>query len=113
MNTQLVNYLEKHEVLPNSQFGFRRGGGTADILTALQHEWVHTISTGGCVQVLAVDIAGAFDRASHTGVLYKAKQAGVDGRLLVWLQDYLTNRNIRVVVGGQTSDAQPIQAGVP
>eukprot|EP00117_Sycon_ciliatum_P010660 scpid33236/ scgid4028/ RNA-directed DNA polymerase from mobile element jockey; Reverse transcriptase len=113
VNTQLVNYLEKHEVLPNSQFGFRRGRGTADILTALQHEWVHTISTGGCVQVLAVDIAGAFDRVSHTGVLYKAKQAGVDGRLLVWLQDYLTNRNIRVVVGGQTSDAQPIQAGVP
>ena len=48
VNTQLVNYLEKHEVLPNSQFGFRRGRGTADILTALQHEWVHTISTGGC-----------------------------------------------------------------
>ena len=33
VNTQLVNYLEKHEVLPNSQFGFRRGRGTADILT--------------------------------------------------------------------------------
>ena len=38
--------------------------------------------------------AGAFDRVSHTGVLNNAKQAGVDGNLLVWRHDYLTNRSM-------------------
>lgn len=70
VNLQLVNFLERNKVLPSSQFGFRRRRGTADLLTALQHEWVQTVAGGGCVPVVAVDIAGAFDRVSHVGLLH-------------------------------------------
>lgn len=113
VNRQLVNFLETHRVLPDSQYGFRRGRGTADVLTALQNEWVQVVGQGGCAQVLAVDIAGAFDRVSHTGILHKAQQAGVEGALLRWLTDYLQNRSLKVVVGGQTSQPYAISAGVP
>ena len=113
INKQIVNYLETHHVIPDSQYGFRRGRGTADILTALQNEWMQTIGQGGCAEVLAVDIAGAFDRVSHIGILYKAQQAGLSGKLLEWLKDYLTKRQIRVVLNGQSSDSWPISAGVP
>ena len=75
VNQQLVAFLDRHHILPDSQFGFRHGRGTADVLTALQHEWVCTVADGGCVPVVAVDIAGAFDRVSHVGLLHKAEQA--------------------------------------
>ena len=40
----------------------------ADLLTALHHQWVHTAGDKGASRVLAIDIAGAFDRVSHTGI---------------------------------------------
>ena len=113
INSQLVNYLETHQVLPASQFGFRRGHGCADLLTALQHEWSHAMGEGGHTQVIAVDIAGAFDRVSHAGVLHKAQQAGVGGSLLNCLKAYLTDRYMQVVIDGHRSAPHPIQAGVP
>ena len=75
VNNQLVNYLEKHNCLPSSQFGFRRRRGAADLLTILQHEWTRTVAQGEHVQVVAVDIAGAFGRVSHVGVIAKAQEA--------------------------------------
>ena len=77
----IVNHLQHHHLLPNSQFGFCRGRGTADIVAALQYEWVRAFGHGGCAQVLAVDIAGAFDRVSHIGLLHKAQAAGIKGEL--------------------------------
>ena len=113
VNSQVVNHLERNRLLPDSQYGFRRGRGTADVLTALQNEWVQAVPNGGSAQVIAVDIAGVFDRVSHTGLLYKAERAGIRGTLLTWLQDYLHSRQLKVVVSGQASSAQPITAGVP
>ena len=71
VNCQLVSFLDRHHLLPDSQYGFRQGRGTADVLTAVQHEWTQTIANGGTVPVVAVDIAGAFDRVSHSGIVHK------------------------------------------
>ena len=61
INKQLMNYLNRHELLTTRQFGFRKGLGTADLLTALHHEWATTVSRGGLITFLAIDIAGAFN----------------------------------------------------
>eukprot|EP00117_Sycon_ciliatum_P006569 scpid70576/ scgid6250/ Probable RNA-directed DNA polymerase from transposon X-element; Reverse transcriptase len=113
VNKQLVNYLERFNILPDSQYGFRQGRGTCDILTALHTEWVKTVSDGGYAHMVAVDIAGAFDRVSHSGLIFKAKNVGIGGCLLHWLQDYLLNRKLSVLVHGDSSSPAPITAGVP
>ena len=113
VNRQVVKYLERHKLLPDSQYGFRHGRGTADVLTVLQNEWAQTVADGGCVPVVAVDIAGAFDRVSHVGLVHKIKSMGIGGLLLAWLTNYLHDRKLKVVVGGHTSTSYPIEAGVP
>ena len=60
INKQLMNHLDHHELLTTRQFEFRKGLGTADLLTALHHEWATTVCHGGLIRVLAIDIAGAF-----------------------------------------------------
>jgi hypothetical protein len=112
-NTSVVNFLESHSVLSERQFGFRRGLGTADLLTLLHHQWCLTSGEGGVVRVLAADIAGAFDKVSHAGVLHKASCYGIAGPLLTWLQSYLSGRKIKAVVSGCESPLHPISAGVP
>ena len=113
INKQLMNNLDRHELLTTRQYGFRKGLGTADLLTALHHEWATTISRGGLVRVLAIDIAGAFDRVSHADLLHEVESMGIAGQLLTWLTDYLSGRRLQVVVGGQHSATFPIRAGVP
>ena len=57
INTSIMNFLERENLLSAYQFGFRSGLGAADLLTALNREWLTSINTGGAVRVLAVDIA--------------------------------------------------------
>ena len=113
VNQQLMNYLERHHILTNDQYGFRRGLGTADLLTALHHQWSTIAGSGGAVRVLAIDIAGAFDKVSHAGLLIKLQGYGVEGKLLAWLTSYLSGRQLQAVVDGATSACYPISAGVP
>lgn len=113
VNRQIMNHLESHQLLTPHQFGFRRGLGTADALQALHNAWVRTVGNGGAARILAVDIAGAFDRVSHVGLLHKAQHLGINGTLHSWLSSYLDGRSLRCVVGGQTSSQYPISAGVP
>ena len=113
VNRAMSNFMETNHVLSERQFGFRRGHSAADLLTALHHQWVHTAGDKGASRVLAIDIAGAFDRVSHTGVLHKARVYGILGDLHRWLQDYLCNRTLQVLISGQTSARRPVKAGVP
>jgi len=113
INRQLMNHLENNQLLTQHQFGFRRNLGTSDALGTLHHEWSECVGRGGAVRVVAVDIAGAFDKVSHLGVIHKLQVYGVAGPLLTWLQSYLTNRSLCCVVGGRASRPYPICAGVP
>ena len=113
INRSISNFLERNAILSPTQFGFRAGLGTVDLLLALHHEWSRNTNQGGLVRVLAVDIAGAFDKVSHREVLHKAAQYGIQGCLHNWLRSYLHDRKIRVVVGGQSSSTHTIKSGVP
>ena len=113
VNRSIMNYLEKGQLLSAHQFGFRSGLGAADLLTVLNREWLTAINTGGAVRALAVDIAGAFDRVSHSGALHKLSSYGIRGSLHKWLTNYLSKRTLQAVVGGATSTSFPVTAGVP
>ena len=49
----------------------------------------------------------------HQGLLYKLRRVGIKGDLLNWFKDYLTDREQRVVIRGQSSNCGSIKAGVP
>ena len=51
-----------------------------------------------------LDISKAFDKVWHKGLLFKLKTYGAEGELLPSLEFYLSNREQRVVLNGQTSD---------
>ena len=113
VNTAIINHLEHEKALSIHQYGFRQGLSTSDLLTSLNHSWVSEVNRGGAVRVLAANIAGAFDKVSHRGVLHKAASYGITGPLLNWLSDYLYDRKLQAVVGGASSEPYKTDAGVP
>ena len=79
----------------------------------LYHEWAAAAASGRSAHVLAIDIAGVFDKVSHAGPLHKVAVYGLDGALHGWLSSYLIGRSIHAVVGGQSSSSSEITSGVP
>ena len=63
--------------------------------------------------MVALNIAGAFDRVWHKGLLAKLQARGVQGDLLNLIKNYLEDRSLSVVVGGQESRQYPVRASVP
>ena len=95
------------------QYGFVQGDSTVNQLVDIYNTFCKTLDDGLEVRAVFCDISKAFDRVLHKGLLFKLKRAGINGLLLDWLTNYLTERKQRVVIPGGTSDWEFIKAGVP
>ena len=71
------------------------------------------LDEGKEVRTVFCDISKVFDRVWHEDLLFKLRKAGINGELLDWLSNYLTNRKQRVVIPGDVSKWAFIKAGVP
>ena len=60
-----------------------------------------------------VDISKAFDRVWHGSPLYKLTFYGISGQIFGLISSFLSNRRLRVVLDGKSSQEFPINAGVP
>jgi len=65
------------------------------------------------IRVVFCDISKAFDRVWHIGLLKKLESIGIQGPLLSWIKNYLSNRKQRVVINNSNSQWRDIKAGVP
>ena len=59
------------------------------------------------------DFSKAFDKISHTVLLQKIRNIGIEGKLLKILRSYLTNRSQRVRINGILSAVRLVLSGVP
>ena len=66
----------------------------------------------GATRAVALDISKAFDRVWHAG-LHKLKSYGISGQIFGLISSFLSNRRLRVVLDGKSSQEYPVNAGVP
>lgn len=111
VSAQLYNHISKH--LPSNQSGFRRKDGTAPQLARIVHTISQALDNGQIVLSCFYDLSKAFDRVWHAGLIAKLEHLGVSGRLLRWLEAYLTARKQRVRIGSSVSSWALVPAGVP
>ena len=62
---------------------------------------------------MAFDISKAFDRVWHAGLLYKLKSYEISGQIFDLISSFLSNRQLGVVLDGNSSQEYPVNAGVP
>ena len=67
----------------------------------------------GATRAVALDISKAFDRVWHGGLLHKRKSYGISGQIFGLISYFLSNRWLRVVLDGKSSQEYPVNAGVP
>ena len=62
---------------------------------------------------MALDISKAFDRVWHAGLLHKLKSYGISGQIFSLISSFLSNRRLRGVLDGKSSQEYPVNVGVP
>jgi hypothetical protein len=63
--------------------------------------------------VVFLDFSKAFDSVPHNLLLAKLQSHGINGRLLRWFNNYLSNRRQRVVIENCSSEYKGVISGVP
>ena len=111
----LYSYLNANNLITKNQSGFRPGDSTTNQLLYLVNEIHQAFENPKSLEIRAVflDISKAFDKVWHDGLIFKLKQNGVSGSLLMFFQNYLNNRKQRVVLNGSYSSYSTVQSGVP
>ena len=65
------------------------------------------------VEPRALDIFKSFDRVWHAGLLYIRRSYRISGQIFGFFFSFLSNRQLRVVLDGKSSQEYPVYAGVP
>jgi len=86
-----------------SQHGFVPGKSyTTQLLVAMDY-WTRSLDNGYPVDVIYLDFHKAFDSVPYNRLFVKLEAYGISGDLLIWLQNFLTNRKHCVVLNGYSS----------
>ena len=113
LNNRLVDRLEKCDLFSDFQYGFRSSRSTADLLTVVSDKTIRVFNWSEATQAVGLDISKIFDRAWHAGLLHKLKSYRISGQIFDLILSFLTNRRLRVVLDGKSSQEHPVNPGVP
>lgn len=111
--TRLQRQVDDAELLIPQQMGFRAKHSTSmqllRVTDAIRDGFARKQLTG----IVCLDIAKAFDRVWHAGLIDKLLKLGIAEDLVTLLADYLRGRRFFVAMGDARSSDRAISAGVP
>ena len=107
----LVDFVDP--ALPNTQFAFRPGHSTEDVLALLSDTVLQARDNGSVVATCLLDMSKAFDKVKHATFVQDLFSIGISGTALKWLRDYLSGRHQRVRMGSRLGRTVPCICGVP
>ena len=100
------------DALPPQKFGFHARHSTTDQVQRIVHTISIALEEKKFCSAVFFDLAQAFDRIWHEGLLYKLRCL-LPTNICNLLANYLQNRQFFVVYGAVSSPLHPIAAGVP
>ena len=109
----VVNFIEENDLFNNSQHGFRTGRSCLSQLLTHYDRIVEILESGSNVDTIYLDFAKAFDKVDHGILLKKLSLLGIRGKLLNWIESFLSSRTQMVLVNGFLSEPAPVLSGVP
>ena len=110
---RMNSFIERHNLLTPSQFGFRAGCNTTNaIIKLLTHivEAYHKKMYSAC---FFLNLRRAFDTINHNILLLKLEHYGFRGQCYKFLRSYYQNRKQYVHLNGHKSATLPVVNGVP
>ena len=113
INVRLMWYLETNELLNPNQAGFRKNRSTTDPIVQLVCDIENAIARRDHTIAVFFDLEKAYDMAWRYGIIAKLFEYGLRGNLPKLLQEYLSQRKIKVKINNTLSNSMHVEEGVP
>ena len=94
-----IVFLDKHNILFNSQYGFQKKHSCSDAIMELVSEILKKNENGIYTACVFLDLSKAFDTLEPRILLEKMQRYGIRGVASKWFNSYLSNRKLRVRCG--------------
>ena len=90
--SRLISFISKHNILCDSQYGFRKGYSTNLALINYHNNLTTKLHDNNFVISLFIDLKKAFDTINHKILISKLSHYGIRGMFLNLLINYLSDR---------------------
>lgn len=94
----VFEYAERNCLLTLEQYGFHLGGSTEDQLQMMYEELTKSLDAGNTLGLIL------FNNYYIMVLLDKLALLGINGTILIWIQDFLTDQVMNVVVAHTQCD---------
>ena len=105
----MLSHFEQNNVLTNLNHGFRSGYSCETQLAITIDDLTRNYDRNLQTDIAILD----FSKAPHDRLLHKLEAYGIRGDLLLWTENFLCSRKMRVVVDGVFSSETDVISGVP
>ena len=109
----IVTHLGVKTKLNNAQHGFRSNRSCLTQLMQHYDDVLKMLQNCDNCDSIYLDFSKAFDKVNHGILLHKMKEIGFDGKIALWINNFLENRQQQVVVNGCRSKPSTVKSGVP
>lgn len=106
-------FVERHDILPNFQFGFRKGRSCKDNLVTLTSDIHEAFANREWLGAVFVDIKGAFDNVNINKLLYILNEMGLPSKIIKFIRHMTTDRIIEGFYDGESLGIRVASKGVP
>ena len=113
MYNRLIEFINKHEILNQNQFGFQKIKSTELAVVSIISQISNSFGNKESAYCMFLDFAKAFDTVNHEILLNKLQYYGINGMSLSWFRSYLSNRAQFTEVNDTLSEIGYIKCGVP
>ena len=110
---KMTKFLEENNLLSDLQYGFRQKRSCVTQLLSVLNKITKYIEDGETLDMIYLDFKKAFDSVPHKRLLLKLESYGIRGKLLTWIDSFLSNRKQKVKVGEELSEEVDVLSGIP
>ena len=103
LNSRLYAFMEKNNIIPQEQIGFKRNHRTADHIFILKNLLESYKKKRKQLFLCFVDFKQAFDTVWHIGLLYKMAESGISSGMFRIIKDMYSKINICIQSGHSVS----------
>ena len=75
--------------------------------------WTEELDNKNKVDAIYLDFRKAFDIVPHQRLIKKLYAYGIRGEVIIWIEEFLKDRQQRVVLNGETSEWTNVTSGIP
>ena len=109
---EVIDHLKRNNLYKHQHAFVGQRSCITQIIEALD-TWTSIMEEEDTLDSIYLDFAKAFDSVPHQRLLTKIKALGIEGKVLAWLDAFLSNRRQCVIVNGSTSGWSDVISGVP